>query len=56
MSTTGPPEAHHQPDERSRPGEKPSVTEIVRGMGVLIGPSLLLGFLVVAGTWAVVTG
>ena len=54
--STGPAEAHDQPNEASRTGENPSVTEIVRGMGVLLGPSLLLGLFVVWGTRAVMTG
>jgi hypothetical protein len=54
--TSGPTEEHPQTEETSRMGQRPSVTEIVRGMGVLLGPSLLLGLLVVFGTWAVMTG
>jgi hypothetical protein len=54
--TSGPTEEHPQTEETSRTGQRPSVTEIVRGMGVLLGPSLLLGLLIVFGTWAVMTG
>jgi hypothetical protein len=54
--SAGSTEGYDQPNEASRTGEKPSVTEIVRGMGVLLGPSLLLGLFVVLGTRAVITG
>ena len=54
--SAGSTEGYDQPNEASRTGGKPSVTEIVRGMGVLLGPSLLLGLFVVLGTRAVITG
>jgi hypothetical protein len=54
--SAGSTEEYDQPNEASRTGGKPSVTEIVRGMGVLLGPSLLLGLFVVLGTRAVKTG
>jgi hypothetical protein len=45
----------HHSDEPGGPNEKPSALDIARGMGVLLGPSLLLGLFVAAGTWAVAT-
>jgi hypothetical protein len=48
-------EEYPQTEETSITGQRPSVTQIVRGMSVLLGPSLLLGLLVVFGTWAVTT-
>jgi hypothetical protein len=54
--SAGSTEGYDQPNEASRTGKKPSVTEIMRGMGVLLGPSLLLGLFVVLGTRAVITG
>ena len=47
---------HDRPDQQSTPGEKPSFIEIVRGFGVMIGPSLFLGLFAVAGTFALVSG
>src|SRR5919202_386035 len=38
------------------PGEKRAFIELVRGFGVMIGPSLFLDLFAVAGTFALVTG
>src|SRR5215211_8810779 len=54
--TSGPPDDHPQTEETGRMGQRPSMMESGRGMGVLLGPSLLLGLLVVFGSWAVMTG
>ena len=36
--------------------ERPPLIEVARGMGVLLGPSIVLGFLVAAGTRALLRG